>query len=101
MKSKSYLRGDLIEKNEKGEFIYSDTKEPVIGNYQDRPCGKCGEYRTKEGHDPCLGELPGLMNACCGHGIDTSAYAQYLNGSTVNGEEALEVFKELKNGSKR
>jgi len=29
---------------------------------------------TPEGHDACLGKLPGVGAACCGHGVD-DAYA--------------------------
>ena len=31
-------------------------------------CRECGLKRDEDGHDPCLGTLPGVMNACCGHG---------------------------------
>ncbi len=30
------------------------------------PCPLCGKVRTREGYDACLGELPGVANACCG-----------------------------------
>jgi hypothetical protein len=30
--------------------------------------------RTENGHDPCIGELSGVMNACCGHGETDMAY---------------------------
>ena len=32
------------------------------------PCLVCGRLRPENGHDPCLGELPGVEYACCGHG---------------------------------
>lgn len=31
-------------------------------------CRHCQMERTPEGHDPCLGTLPGVQYACCGHG---------------------------------
>ena len=34
------------------------------------PCKRCGRMPTKGGHDACLGELPGVQFACCGHGIE-------------------------------
>lgn len=48
-------------------------------------CTQCGLRRTAEGHDGCLGTLPGnVMNACCGHsGHAEGAYIQY--GRLVNG----------------
>ena len=43
----------------------------------DKSCGYCGKDNTPEGHDGCLGTLPGLMNACCGHGIESGTYVQF------------------------
>ncbi len=59
-------------------------------------CIKCGLYPDKNDHDPCLGTLPGLVNACCGHGNDNSAYAQLLDGVCIRGKSALIVLEKLK-----
>lgn len=29
--------------------------------------------------DPCLGELPGVANACCGHGVEEGCYVQFVH----------------------
>lgn len=71
------LRGYEIEEVN-GVWIYSDNKKPTKENWQKRPCGYCGLDFTKEGHDGCLGELPNVMNACCGHGEKSDAYIQWL-----------------------
>ncbi|TRZ80523.1 hypothetical protein D4R86_04185 [bacterium] len=55
---------------------------------KDRPCPKCGRLPTKEGHDHCIANLPGVKNACCGHGI-TDGYIQFKNGVTI-------IFKLIK-----
>ena len=68
------LRGHLIV-YVNGEWLYEDTMTPTVGN--ERSCGHCGKPRTKEGHDACLGTLPDVMNACCGHGESRDAYIQY------------------------
>jgi hypothetical protein len=34
-----------------------------------RPCVRCGQMPTPEGHDACLGTLPNVSAACCGHGV--------------------------------
>lgn len=68
-------------------------------------CNHCDKHCTKEGHDACLGTLPGnIMNACCGHGESKEAYIQYHDGKDVNvqikriaGKEALEEIKKLTN----
>ncbi len=33
-----------------------------------RPCIECGDKHSPTYHDPCLGHLPGVENACCRHG---------------------------------
>jgi len=68
MSAVSTSRGHQIEWNEKSsKWIYSDTREEVNDL---RPCKKCGQAPTAEGHDACLGTLAGTDNACCGHGCD-------------------------------
>lgn len=34
----------------------------------ERPCVSCGVLT--DGPDPCLGVLPGVSSACCGHGVE-------------------------------
>jgi len=50
-----------------GAWRYGDTGElaTVV-----RPCVRCGEMPTPEGHDACLGHLKGVTSACCGHGVE-------------------------------
>jgi hypothetical protein len=80
---KSHFRGYEIELLE-GQWIFSDTKKSVADTWQNRPCGHCGKHNTPEGHDACLGTLPGVINACCGHGHD-KAYVQFENGIIIRG----------------
>lgn len=65
-------------------------------------CAKCGLPPTPEGHDGCLGTLPGpIMNACCGHGNDSQAYIQYWESEAggerviINGEDAVKEISRL------
>lgn len=88
------LRGHKIEEVN-GIWIYSDTKEATVDNWKTRPCGYCGLNFTSEGHDGCIGTLPNVMNACCGHGEKEIAYVQYENGSILRGEEALAEIKKI------
>ena len=70
-----------------GQWLYVDTMEPTPGyggGY--RPCGKCkksfaGSYNGDA--DPCLGELPGVDNACCGHGFKGESYIRFTNGIII------------------
>jgi hypothetical protein len=48
------------------------------------PCGLCGQLPTPEGHDPCLGTLPGVTAACFGHGKGRG-YVMFETGQTIRG----------------
>lgn len=70
-----------------GVWCYSDSGE-VIDYDNPRPCKKCGRiFRGSNigDADPCLGELPGVDNACCGHGDREQSYIRFTNGVTVTG----------------
>lgn len=86
-----YLRGHEIEHD--GVWVYCDTGEPTAGNRRDR-CGFCGLPSTPDGHDGCLGALPGVVNACCGHGVEAEAYVQFVDG-WLGGAAALGAMVEL------
>ena len=83
------LRGHKIE-YDGNQWIYSDTGETTVDTWETRPCGHCNKYNTPEGHDACLGTIPGVMNACCGHGNINEAYVQFTDGTTIRKSE---VFK--------
>ena len=62
-----YVRGwKIIWNAKKKEWFYEDN-----GNLLDdkRVCKRCGKSPTAEGHDACLGTIPNVQAACCGHGI--------------------------------
>lgn len=60
-------------------------------------CPECGLTRTKEGYDACLGKLPGLMNACCGHGkYGSGTYVQFLDRKSIGGDDAKKIIEILK-----
>ena len=56
---RTYLDGDI--------WRYVFTNAPVT---ERRPCRRCGHWPTVEGHDACLGYIPGVNTACCGHGVE-------------------------------
>lgn len=66
-----------------GEDIeyYLDTAESTS---DERPCTRCGKMPTKEGYDACLCRLPGVVAACCGHGVD-DGYILFENGVNIRG----------------
>lgn len=51
-----------------------------------RVCEECGERPTEQlrgGVDPCLGVLPGVISACCGHGVGRG-FILFENGTMVD-----------------
>ena len=95
MSNPSLFRGHKIEQVG-GQFLYVDTGEPTATTWTERGCGHCGLADTPEGHDGCLGEIPGVLNACCGHGIEADAYVQTEDNLHLRGALATEWMRELK-----
>jgi hypothetical protein len=69
----------------------------------ERPCVHCGALAGPDGPDPCLGMLPGVVAACCGHGTVDEAYVLFRFpqrdipgdlGDDLRREEALQYFKQ-------
>lgn len=50
-----------------------------------RVCPHCEKPYGESLHDPCLGTLEGVAEACCGHGDPTKAYVSYRDGRRVTG----------------
>jgi hypothetical protein len=94
MTIRSTYGGHKIEEIE-DEWRFEDTGEPTVGSK--RPCGHCGKAETAEGHDACIGTLPGVMNACCGHGVVSDAYVQMLDGRHIQGWDAVIAIRKIKN----
>lgn len=97
MTVKSKHRGHDIIHVEEG-WVYADNNT-LVSEEPWRKCGACDLPQTKEGHDGCLGTLPDVMNACCGHGEDKEAYVQFWDKSCIRGEEALEYQYYHKEGT--
>lgn len=82
------LRGHPIE-HDGDQWRFVDTGEATVTAWAKRPCGHCGLRNTADGHDGCLGTLPGVTNACCGHGNETDAYVQFDDGRRLSGPDAM------------
>ena len=67
----------------------------------DRPCRVCKKIRTLKklsslargsvGPDPCLGMLPGVTSACCGHG-EEAGYISFECGFTIRWEPGMRLL---------
>jgi len=54
---------------------------------------KCGHRRTVKGHDPCIANLPGVIGACCGHGVE-QGYVTFQNGIVIRGQFEFDSVRE-------
>ena len=98
---RSRLRGHSliwIGDVEAGKWVYEDTHEDIPANGGvERPCIKCGKlWPIDGGPDHCLGTLPGVDNACCGHGYPEDAYIRFRNGVVIKGFDVIEYTEKLK-----
>lgn len=89
MAGHSYFRGHpIIWHKIKEVWLYKDTLDPIPAHGGVvRPCKNCGVQGTLgEGEvDPCIGVLPGVNNACCGHGVRERSYIRFNNGVVIRG----------------
>jgi hypothetical protein len=79
---------EIIKVN--GVFVYKDNLKPVSETWETKNCGHCNLPFTKEGHDGCIGILPSVLNACCGHGNINDAYVQFEDSSVIRGQKAID-----------
>ncbi len=86
--AKDSVHGHVIEDTPDGP-VYEDDRTPFdAGN--PRPCKGCNRHIAPGAHDPCIANLPGAYQACCGHGLDRSAvtggpngYVAFKDGRTI------------------
>ena len=98
MTATARIRGNLVEWIEDedglGAWYYSDgvlasrelscksiDGQPIVEN---RACSLCG--MKANGPDPCMGYLPDVDHACCGHGIEP-CYVVWEHGVRTVGQQ--------------
>ena len=87
----------VLEKGKPIEECYEDGESADIP----RACPRCKKFPTEEGHDPCLSNLPGVVGACCGHGVQ-QGYIRFEDGTYIRGWFSVEerIIKERDNGKR-
>ena len=76
------------------EWVYADDLSLIFDEIAPRgKCLRCGRMPTEDGHDACITNLPGVINACCGHGVD-EPYVMFKDKTVLRGEEAEKWIKE-------
>jgi len=73
------------------QWVYADDLTPRDTQPR-RACPHCGRLPTAEGHDGCLGELPDVEDACCGHGYVEPARVCFTDGTERLKQDALAWF---------
>jgi hypothetical protein len=87
MAAHSFLFGHAVTWDEANDtYRYTDTGEVADNS---RPCPKCMECPRSDDHDPCIAELPGVIGACCGHGIERG-FVVFADGRLIRGEFTIE-----------
>ena len=89
----SRYRGHGIYFDKAWHYVDDDTT--VKEHHHLRPCGKCNRLATADDHDPCMANLPGVRNACCGHGDASEAYIEFDDMSIIRGAVALFIANNL------
>lgn len=81
------LRGHPIYWDGKN-WRYQDNGDRTIWSPKGRSCGFCLLPNRSDGIDACLGRLPLVRNACCGHGKGQEAYVQFSTQFSFRGHWA-------------
>ena len=94
MVAESYIFGHPVIWDEKlNDWVWEDTKEP----YSKRPkrCPQCSKLPTKEGYDPCIGEIPDAISVCCGHGIEDGYIVWDIDKNWYDDDKPKSAFRKF------
>lgn len=63
----AHMRGhNIVYDWDTEKWYYEDDLSPADDS---RACVRCNRKPTAEGHDACIGNVKGVISACCGHGV--------------------------------
>lgn len=92
-----YLIGNKVIWDEVNS-VYKYKEDGVEVNKENiKPCPVCKKLPADH-CDPCLGKLPGVINACCGHGLK-KGYVKFENGIKIEGHFVVSNFSVEKKNS--
>lgn len=77
-------------------WVWQDTGQPI--ERCPRPCSLCKRKITPGEPDPCMGYVPGIKAACCGHGEIDFAYAYTEERERYSWSGAIIELRERKPG---
>ena len=97
MSGNARILGHAVVEYGDSKWKWVDSGEEVTQeSKRTRTCVRCGQLPTTDGHDACLGSLPGVRHACCGHGFLNDAYAVFEDGAELMGKDAIAFFARSK-----
>jgi hypothetical protein len=76
----SFHHGNPITMNDTTQEWHYDVTGENIRDVPVPPCPVCKMLPTKDGHDACIANLPGVKFACCGHGVTGYGYISFEDG---------------------
>jgi len=82
----TFIRGYEVECEEGRDYTKEDERSCVFCG---RPPLQCAS-ELGSGADACLGILPKVKAACCGHGDPECAYIIFENGTELRGKQVWE-----------
>lgn len=92
------IHGHIIVNSPAGA-VYEDDGTLVDASNL-RPCKGCSLHIARGSHDPCIANLPGTKNACCGHGLDRTASGHNPNGYVALADGRMFRFSGLCGGER-
>jgi hypothetical protein len=66
----SYLFGNPVVFKKKKWYLKATGQKVTPKLKRTLRCPRCGMSPTEAGHDPCIADMEGVRNACCGHGVE-------------------------------
>jgi hypothetical protein len=72
------LFGHVIEETDRGVVYQADGA--LVDGANLRPCVGCNAKCSPGEQDPCIANLPGTLNACCGHGLELTPVSKRTTG---------------------
>lgn len=75
---KDSIHGHVIVDTDAGPVYEDDGSQ--VDYASPRPCKGCNLRIANGEHDPCIANLPGVYQACCGHGLDVTPVNKRPNG---------------------
>jgi hypothetical protein len=72
------LFGHVIEETDHGVVYQADGVLVDAANL--RACAGCNVKCSSGQQDPCIANLPGTLNACCGHGLERTPVSKQWTG---------------------